>query len=215
MGTLASMITRLQDETLRPSLTSVATTAINTAVDHYQNERFFFNEVTQKFVTVADQEVYATSDTSLSDLIILDDLKITVNGSEYTLTPRTHQYIRDIQTNQSYTGYPYEFSYYKQSFYLYPIPNASYTCEVSFVRKDYSLTAANVWMVSGFELIRARARAILEIDYFGNKEAEQQAMLLAGQGQDCLSVMEKAILSRMRRETAQHLTTGKLRGSGI
>ena len=213
MTTRSDMIQALELEYDRTSLTAMANAAIKSAVRHYDTERFYFNEAVKKFVTVADQEIYTFASLSMSDFLFMDFVKTTVSGTHYPLNRRTHQYIEAKQTSDVYTGYPYDYAIHNQGLKFYPIPNASYTCEATYVKSiPVSLSASNsdstVWTNEAYDLIRDRARAFMDINFFKDDFAIQGQMMFINEG--CLSAQEYASLKRLRSRSTQFLSTNSV-----
>ena len=94
------------------------------------------------------------------------------------------------------SGQPYKYSYFEQSFRLYPIPDAVYTVRpIGVIEEAEPATdgeADNPWMVHAFELLRCRAKAYLCGHVTMDFELAQ-AMLAA----------EHSALQKLRRETAK------------
>lgn len=213
MTAITDMIQELESEYDRVSLTAVANRAILAAVRHYERERFYFNEAVASWVTVANQEKYTFASLSLSDLVYVDLLKTIVNSTQYPLTERTYIYIEGIQTSDVYIGYPYDYAIHAESFVLYPIPNASYTCEVSYVKRipasiSACFSSSSVWTNEAYDLIMARARAHLDINYFRRADAVREQFMFIKEG--CLSAQESVALNRLRTETSKKINTGKI-----
>lgn len=223
MSDFGTMVTRIESELARTDQTALVKEMIVSAVEHHERERFFFNETITTFVTAADQENYTHADTSLSDMVSLSTVKVTVNQTSYVLTEKPYDWIEAISTSTSFTGYPYKFAQYQEQLYLYPIPNASYTAEVSHVTrltdtrsthtadhisKSSSNSFTNAWFTTGFDLVKQRAKALLKIDVLEDEMAIQQSMAIGYTG--CISPLEKIALDRLRGETIAKTTSGRI-----
>ena len=158
------MRNRILDELVNESLTAAqVNNAINSAIAHYQRERFYFNESrSETFATVASQEFYGTSDNAnIPNLSKIDNLTITVNGNRYPLVNKEWDWIDRISVTTTATGQPTDYSYYNQQIRLYPIPDAVYTIRISGLIRTTALSAdgdTNAWLTDGEEMIRARAK---------------------------------------------------------
>lgn len=217
---VSDLVDRIQLATGRESLTEVASQAIIQAVNIWENERFWFNEATVTFVTVPDQASYSDSDMGISDAIGIDNMQFTVNGTSYTIRPITYGRFKETHTNPTYTGYPLQFAYYNRTIIIDPTPGATYTCEVSYIKREpinystsgsLSLSVSNMWTNEGAELILARAKAILEVDFFKDKNAIQQSIIVGNMGDGCMSINERAQLTSLRRKTNKRVTSGRIR----
>lgn len=202
--TYGTMQDRIADELARSDLTSQIKLSIQSAIDHYERQAFYFNESQFTFSTVASQEYYGSADSSsiplLSDIL---SVRITVNGSTYTLIERDFQYLEAISTNSGYTGDPTEFCYFAKQFRFYPIPSAARTIQVSGTLRlsDLSATAdTNAWMTDAEELIRCRAKYDLFMHVIRSPE-EALAMKQA----------ESEAAMALRGETTQRGSSNRIR----
>ncbi len=163
MTTLAIMKARIATEIRRSNLTSDIAAAITTAIEAYQEKRFFFNEVRFTFATVANQEFYTSSDDAdIGTLTKIDYVKLLYGNFPYGLKPLTPERIEWLSQNGTQVGQPREFCFYAQAFRLYPIPDQAYTVRVG-AEKAVAAPAAdgeadNPWMTYAERLIRSRAK---------------------------------------------------------
>ena len=160
MSTLATVTSRIADDINRTDLNTQINLAVNRAIEYYAKRyRFWFNETTATFNTVADQLNYSSSDTSITDIREIDYVKIAISSSNnYELIPVTYKDIQDANVSD-FTGQPSEYSYYKENFYLYEVPDAAYTITVSYVKSYAALSAgdSNDFTEEAEDLIEARA----------------------------------------------------------
>jgi len=213
MATLADLKTRIADELARADLTSQIALAIRSATDHYARQRFWFNEYTFTFNTVAEQEFYTSSDSAdIGQMAMIDEVRITVNNSTYTLIRRDWGYLENIQSNSSYTGDPTDWVWYQEKIRLYPIPFTARAIQVSGVRKETasslsgstSGSGSGIWTNEGEALIRTRAKFELYADVIKDPEmAEVQKQ------------RERDELKALTDETVQRVTAGRLRPTGF
>lgn len=210
MTTYATMRTRITDEFVNESLTAAqVNSAIQSAIAHYQRERFYFTESrAQTFSTVASQEFYTSSDnTNIPNLSVIDELTITVNGMRYPLNERTWDWIDMISTTTTSTGPPNDYCYYGQQLRLYPIPDAAYTIRISGLIRLTTLSAdsdSNAWMTDGEELIRQRAKWDLAMNTIHGPELAEVAA-------ECEAVAYRVL----KAETARRLGSGGIRPWGV
>lgn len=161
MSTFSEMKDAIADYISRSDLSTQIGDAVNRAITHYSSRRFWFNETTGTMSTVASQQSYGTSDSLPSDIAKLDAVQVTVNGTKYTLTPRTYNYIIDVNTSStSTTGQPCDFAWYQGKIWFYPTPDDVYTVTFSY-QKTYSELSAdsdtNDFTTYAEDLIEARA----------------------------------------------------------
>lgn len=186
MTTLTVMRERIAQETRRKAYTDVGTVyqtaigdAINTAVDAYTDERFWFNETrTSTFTTVADQEFYSSSDdTDIGKIIKIDYLKLQVGDSVFDLMPDFPSEIESASNNATATGQPGWWLFYDQKIRLYPTPSDAWTVRIAGVYKVAAPAtadeASNPWMIEAERLIRSRAKYELALHVLRDTELAQ------------------------------------------
>lgn len=144
----------------RTDLSLAVTTSINRAIEYYTKHRFFFNESTSTFVTTSGTANYTQAAASLTAVASLDLLQLSVGTNTYTIPQTTYNQESAIAVGTTLTGQPSLFSFYKQNIILYPTPNASYTCTISFISKPAALSAdsdTNSFLDNAADLIEFRA----------------------------------------------------------
>lgn len=201
MTTYATLVNRVLDDLDRQgSLTSQAQSAIQTAIDHYEGTRFYFNQERATAQTVNAQEFYALP----SDVLDIDVLSLTAGSNTYKLIRRTYETLEDWYLNSSYTGYPTDYAIYNQQIRLYPIPDAStYTLTLSYAKRLSTLSSdsdSNAWTTTAEELIRSRADADMAFRILQN---EKRAM--------GFKILEQEAYQRLVSESNRRLMTGRAR----
>ena len=73
----------------------------------------------------------------------------------------------------------------------------------------------NGWTTDGEELIRARAKAAIRINYLNDPEAIQEMAVIASRNEPFLSVLEAYAYKALADETFDALATGKIKGYGL
>lgn len=216
MTTYSVMRARIADEISDSNLTTQINRAIQSAIAHYERQRFYFNtRVTDTFALVADQEYYGSSDlAAIPNLLAIDDMYATISGSRYQIVPVSFDDIAAEQTGTLEADPPYRYAYHAQQIRMFPVPSAARTVTMA---DHYRLTAlsadgdSNAWTTDAEELIRQRAKAIVRIDVEGHPGAiaEMQARSLAGK--TTLNALEEAALLALRRETRLRRSIRELR----
>jgi len=178
MTTFATLYGNVQTYINRTDLTTQVKDAINRSIEYYsRRSRFWFNETTSTFSTVAAQESYGTGDGIPSDLLRIDNLQVQVNSSyNEELIPRTYEYIQIANATSSATGIPYDYCFYEGKIYLSPIPNAVYTIDISYLKSYSDLSAdsdTNDFTDNAEDLIEARACWWMYSRMLRNTEAAQ------------------------------------------
>lgn len=210
------MVSRIGSELQRSDIDDQIKRGICTAIAHWGRRRFYFNEGRGVWETTSGTRNYAegtvTGSGTVPTVKLTDTLKVTVSGSDYTLNERGWDYLDTITTRSTITGYPLDFAYYSNSYWLYPVPNASMTITHAYVKElteiSFSATAnaTNAWMVDAEELIRQRAKALVRIDVLDHGFAKAEATNMLGT--NCLSTLEKAALESLLGETTQKASGG-------
>ena len=197
MSTRTIMIARIADEMDRSDLTTQIGNAIDTAIQTYEGQRFWFNESTDTYTTTSGTDKYAQP----SDLILLDSLVITVNGRNYPLSPRSWGWYQDNLTDSSITGQPHSYTVFKTYEYLYPIPDNTYTVTRAYIWKLVITNDTNAWYVEAEPLIRTEAKRILNFHVIrdlteGQKMQDEAARLL----------------TMLKNKTVDRISSGRVRG---
>lgn len=179
MSTLAVVRARIADDILRSDLNSQIDIAINRAIEYYYNKkRFWFNETSSTFSTIANQEAYGTADGTPTTLLEIDYVKITLStNNQPDLTKKTFDYIQQRNSGRA-TGDPSEYAFYGDKFYFSLIPSAVRTITV-FHTKSYTELSAdsdtNDFTVNAKDLIEARARWWICMRIIGDDKAAAMA----------------------------------------
>jgi hypothetical protein len=208
MTTLATLKAQIADDLDRSdgSIDTAIATEITNAIRHYQRFTFYWNgdirDVT--FSTVASQTAYGATDAAAIPYAIKIDLAhITVSGQRYELSRRNYLELETLYDTTAASGEPYEYAYYDQQVWLYPIPNAAYTVRLlGLFRVDAPASdaeAGNPWMTEAFELIRCRAKVYLAAHKL--RDPELAATMQAA---------EEDALRQLRKETALRSGTGNI-----
>lgn len=207
MTTLATLKAQIADDLDRSdgSIDSQIATEITNAIRHYQRHRFYFNETRDvTFSTVASQTAYDSTDAAAIPYAVrIDQAHITVSGQRHELTRRDFYELETLYDTTAASGEPYEYAYYDQQVWLYPIPNAVYTVRLlGLFRIDGPASdseAGNPWMTEAFELIRCRAKVYLA----AHKLYDQQLAAT-------MQAAEEDALRLLRKDTALRLGTGSI-----
>jgi hypothetical protein len=198
------MITRIQDELVGESIAvPQIKLAIQTAISSYENTAFYFNQKVGTFPTVSGREYYGVADLAdIPNMIKVYSANVSVSGMKQALNPVDFNEIDEQQTG-SVTGTPYVYASFQQQLRLYPIPNAVFTVQMSYINKFAALSAdgsTNAWMDDGEELIRQSAKRRLALDVFYSDKAAARA-----------KVLEDEAFDGLRQETKQRLPNMQLR----
>lgn len=180
MPSLGTMKTRIADELARSDLTTQIADAITTAIAHYDTGSFWFNEASGTFSVSSGTDEYTSSTaTFLTSLIREDGVTATVNGDREPMRRISWAEMVTRRWDATPSGSPTLYAIYQQRFYVYPVPNATYTITVWYqgvLGVPGSDGASNAWTNEGEALIRARAKYLLFRDVIRDPaEAQVQA----------------------------------------
>ena len=211
---------------------------INEAIRHYESTRFRWNELRE--VTIASTTSGGRYVSLPADFVKMDSLKLIYSGGDsyIRLKKRTWDELEEADREVSASdGPPTRYAFYANHLRLFPVPDQAYTLVGSYIRRfrptslsgSYcavvtmgggSLTATSTashnnhldgWTTDGEALIRARARASIEINYLNNAGAKIEAGQLALNGLTYLSLNERSAFERLADETQDAQSTGRIR----
>lgn len=153
------MINRIHRELRRDGLTADIRDAIETAVDFYKDERFWFNETEATAQMTVGTDVYALP----SDYLELDELYMEdTAGQKYDLRQVTYEQISEVDTQTN--SWPMYFNIYRDQLYVRPPTDRAFVMRMGYL-KDIELSASsttttsNSWTTDAEELIRCHAKA--------------------------------------------------------
>lgn len=205
MSTLATLKAAIASDLKRTDLTGEIATAITSAINFYQVNRFYFNESrSSTFATVAAQSRYTEADDADIPKFVRIDALFLEDGSntyeQYRADPVEMEFMLGSSAS---SGRPSTYAYFDQSFWLHPIPDDVYTVRpMGVIKKDAPATddeADNVWMTDAYELIRCRAKFLLAVH-----------TLIDLSLIDRMSRMEALELNRLRTETGAKVGRGRI-----
>lgn len=179
----------------RSDLTTQIAYCIADAITHWQRERFFFNETrSSTFTTVADQASYTSSDDAdIPKFYKIDFVTLTDSGGiVYELERIDHEDMEHIQFTGTSSGRPYAYSYFAETFWLYPIPDVStYTIRpvghIELAAPASDGEANNAWMTKAYDLIRYTAEERLFRDIL--IDTERAAIARTGKEEALLKLL--------------------------
>lgn len=213
--TFSDIKTRVADEINRSDLTAQVSKAVISAVEHYERERWWFEETIDASVSTVAAQDYV-SNAVISTMARIDKVQITVGSAQYTVHRISYDEFA-TQATSTTSGQPTEYTYYKDRLYLYPTPGSTYTLDISGVQRLATLSGASD--TNGFlnyceELIRQRAKADIRCNVILDEASKQEAAQIGASGGTFLSGMERAAYINVTRERDERATTGRLRASG-
>lgn len=207
MTLLSTLKAEIADDLARSDLTTRIAAAINAAIDHYQEERFFFNETrAATFATVAAQSRYTSSDDADIPLFLeLDDFFIEDSTNSYDLgEPSDPAELEFLLGQAPGSARPFMYARLDDGFILYPPPDIVYTVrpighiEVAAPATDSE--ADNPWMTKAYQLIRCRAEGYL-----------YRHVIKSPQKADIAAASEASALQALRGKTSRKRATGRIK----
>lgn len=139
-------------------------TAIQAAQRFCERDNYYFNETRDEtFATVADQEWYGEVDNAnIPSLVRVHALYI--DDELCRVTPEA----LELRALAGTTGKPTDWTYFEQKIRLFPKPDAAYTVRMQIGPYRLGLladsTSTNAWLTEAYDLLKARAKYILQKD---------------------------------------------------
>lgn len=167
------MTTRILDELNRDDLSAQAADAVRSAIRYYGTKSWGFNETATAISFVAGTDTYSLP----ADFV--SEITVGVDRSNYRnlLDKQTVAEFEDGATNL--TGCPSTYNLFADSLRVFPIPDQTYSCVLTYVftLPELSDSASNAWIVECEEMIRMRAEADLLENLIRGEEGPQQAIV--------------------------------------
>lgn len=203
MATYTQLKTRVATDINRTALIDTeVSAAVQSAIDFYANEPFWFKESRNVAVTVDGTEYY---DLPSNIGPSIQSINITISGNKYPLERVGYNKIEEVYVpSTTYTGHPQVFAIYDEKIRLYPIPDASYTLSMSNYLNLDDLSAStdtNAWTTHGFELIRYRAGSDLWLNYLHNPSMSAAA-----------ERKEAQALANLKKKSSGIVSSNKIQG---
>ena len=205
VGTLGNMADTITDEIRDSTIPTQIIDKILEAIDYYDGERFYFNEDQSIVYTTSNsQEFYTSVDWSGIDTIRhIDSVKVQYSGGRFPLRAATWDEMERASTTTTNVGVPTYYAYYQQRLRLYPIPNQAYTIQMAVLQQLATLsltTQSNAWVVDGFNMIKARAKALIYAHIKDDPQQAQKFEYIADQEYKAL-----------KAQTRNRIATGRVR----
>ena len=122
MTTFGTMRDRIADELDRADMTTQIEREIKSAIQHYDKQRFWFNEVRNvSFATVDGTEYYGSSaDSDIPNLLFIDTLRVAITATDkYDLERVPFQELNSISDSiTADEGQPTKYAYYAKQISL-------------------------------------------------------------------------------------------------
>lgn len=193
-STYGILQSRIADDLNRSDLTTQITQNILLAIEHYKNERTWFNETNSPLTAVVGQSYVVAP----SDILAIDGFYITISGKNIELMPRDLNAV--IEFRPTTRGRPRAYCFYQDRFELDRLPDTAYTMPL-YYRGQLSVLSgssdANGWTTDCEDLIVFHAEKML----YANIIKDFQKASAAG-------ALEREALTRVRSMSIARTTTG-------
>jgi hypothetical protein len=160
MTTYATMRARIADEMANDGAltTNQINNAIQSAIKSYEREEWWFNVRSVFFDTIPNGEIYGSSPLdTFNDMIDVKAISCGASGTDKRpLRAVANSFIEDVQDG-SVVGEPEYYTRVANRIRFYPIPNAVYRINLTYVFKLATLVEdedTNFWVDECEELIR-------------------------------------------------------------
>lgn len=180
------------------SITSFVQQELLQAVDFYSTTRFWFNETNIQFVTSLSSVYYPLG---ASGALEIDSVVITIGGIKYDLREENYAVLNELDLGNTF-GQPTRYAWWMENVRLYPVPNASWTVDVSYQQRFATLSASgdsNAFLTHGLEMIKARVHKNLNAIRYDNPSKARAAEMI-----------ENNAYTRLILQTEKLLMTGKI-----
>jgi hypothetical protein len=223
-NTYGQLQDRIADEVLGSPTTAQIQNAIQDAIQEYQSESFWFNDMRtfgavngsqSDLQTVQGKEFYSSQDLPvLTNMPHIRNILVFAFDNRYPLAERTQQWMDDMSLSPTWNGLPTDWCWVGGALRLYPIPNQAYSLILTGTIRFPPLVNSgdyNVWTNRGEWLIRSEAKRLLFRNITrDNDQAEAMEMEIFGNPQ----TGRQGALAQLRRETMRRAGgTGRVRPS--
>lgn len=204
MTTILDMIDEIEED-LERSDTAAIRVKIAGAIRHYQKTRFWFNETRSvTFNTVAAQADYTFNGDIAAEFYTIDAALITQGTNIIDMARGDYRALEILLNGNAANALPTTFAYFGKGARIYPQPDQIYSVRITGHEKIAGpitdVESDNVWMNEGYDLIMARAKAVLYAKRY--RDVEGAAIELQA---------ETDALSELNGATNQKTGTGQVR----
>lgn len=202
MTTYATLRSRIEDEIYDATITTSVNSAILSSIAFYERKRFWFNQKTGTFTTIANQEYYDDSDnTDISGLLEVKSMVAALDSSKSPIHSIAFESL-DAMQDGLVSGWPSYFAYFNEQIRLYPMPDDAYTVTMAYHYRFPTLSAdadTNPWTTDAEELIRTRAKRTLALHKLWDVEMYAR-----------LQPAEKELFDALQAETTRRRSVNRL-----
>ena len=184
------------------SITAVVEREFIKAIEYYATERFWFNEARISFT--ASNTIYYPLANLSANMVEIDQLSATINGTVCDLMPATHSELQSMDASGA-TGQPTHWAIFAEQIRLYrkAASGSTYQIDLMGTKELASLTAStqsNAWTTEALNLIAARVEKVVSARKFKDFDAAQM-----------YAVAEEQELAKLQQRTERLISSGKIR----
>jgi hypothetical protein len=150
VSTYTQLQSRIADDLIRTDLTTQIQQCILLAIQHYKNERFWFNETS----ATATASVGSAQVGAPSDMLRLDHLYLVISSTNIELVPEDFNSIVEFRPTSN--GRPRSFCYYRNQFELDRKCDTAYSLLIYYQKELTALSSGsdtNGWTTDAEDLI--------------------------------------------------------------
>jgi len=199
MSDYGTMQTRIRRELNRDGLTADIRDAIDSSINYYESDRFFFNEYSASVGTVTGS-VFVTAPTASLEI---DLINIVVSDNKRVMIERN--YI-DLESRAESTGEPTDYAEFNDLIRIYPVADKEYTMyffgkqQLTEVSSSSTDAATNAWMTDGEVMVRSKAKEYIYEHRLRNSEQGAKMRGLA-----------EVEWRRLKKKTDDKIASGELK----
>lgn len=154
----SDLITRVQDELDRTDIDSQIDRELRRAVEHYERQRWWFNETALTTTATSSTASLVVPD----NLLLLDDVELVVSSRHSLLTQYSWDRFRETWREGTNThGEPYVWAWRNSEVWWGPPPNQDYEIILWYVKTEFPQSfsdgTSNAWTQLAEDMITARA----------------------------------------------------------
>lgn len=208
VDTLGDLKARIVDETIRDDLADDLANALQTcigkAINHYEWERWWFNEALVTVNCTPGSQYVAIDPTVLR----IDTIRAVIGGVRYKMTERQLDWILAAYSTPV-AGQPTEWATLVDQIVVYPNPNAAYPLlmeQIVQVQPPLDFTddsSNNRWTNEGADLIVARTKIRLYRDYLSATAQDQRISNAMAQEDEAYTRLRSQSNRRQSVETVE------------
>lgn len=210
MDNLGQLKSTIASDIGRSDLTSQIASAVAQAHDEVRHREFYFNQTRDfTFSTVVDQYQYTSSVTSsikgqsilLTDFWNIRNVWLDITNRRRSLNFVPYEAMENRLDGSQSKGEPYDWSWYQEELWLYPVPSSVFTVRVA---GHYNLPLpssdadSNAWITDAGEYLREAAKEILYSTRINSPDRLKLAM--AGKAKT-LSILKNKTFRKAQRLT--------------